>query len=140
MKSFNAHYRGYITETYKFTDQTFSDGTGVWHVPDIEEFARTRGKKQRMAIKDLLHNLEPSPHESGSELPGHKKFIARANKASLEYPIIVVRYPDGMFIADGVHRLWKANEQKLIYLDTYLIDHKDLWQIETVDQKQGESL
>ena len=75
-----------------------------------------------------MHNLEPAPDETGSELPGHPEFTERANQTDLKYPIIVVKYPDGLFIADGVHRLWKANAENMEKIKAYVLDHDELEQ------------
>jgi hypothetical protein len=112
-----------------FYDQTFSDDKGTWNVPDIFDYAKKHGKRTNIPIEKLLHNLEPSPHETGDELPGHPDFIERSNAADISYPIIVVRYPDGLWIADGVHRLWQAREKGLTSMDAYLIDESDLGNI-----------
>jgi len=109
-----------------FYDQTYSDDYGEWKVPKIHEYAKKHGKRKLISIKKLLHNLDPSPHESGDELPGSPEFIERANDSDLSYPIIVVKYPDGLFIADGVHRLWKAKEEELTTIKSYLIDSSEL--------------
>jgi hypothetical protein len=117
-----------------FYDQTFSDGDGTWKVPDIEEYARTNGKRIKVPVRSLLNNLEPSPRESGDELPGHPEFIDRANEADLSYPIIVVKYPDGLWIADGVHRLWKARDEGLEEIAAYVINHSELSNIEQANE------
>ena len=83
-------------------------------------------KPINIEIKKLLHNLEPSEHETGSDLPGHPEFIKRAQNASLGFPIILVKYPDGLWIADGVHRLWKANKEGLKTIRGYVYDDAEL--------------
>ena len=93
-------------------EQTFSDNTGEYKVPDILAHAkRYYPQEVSMPVALLLHNLEPSEHETGDELPGHPEFIERAIEADLSYPILVIDYQDEeprYWIADGVHRLWKA--------------------------------
>ena len=116
-------------ESRFFYDQTYSDDEGTYNVPDIFEYAKKNGELKKIPIRKLLHNLEPSPHESGDELPGSQEFIERAEESDLSYPIIVVKYPDGWFIADGVHRLWKANDRGAKTMNGYLIDHAELEQI-----------
>jgi transposase-like protein len=109
-----------------FHDQTYSDDEGTYKVPDIFNYAKKHEKIKKIPISKLLHNLDPSPHESGDELPGSPEFIERAKKADLSYPIVVVKYPDGWFIADGVHRLWKAKDEGLKSMRGYVIDHTEL--------------
>jgi hypothetical protein len=115
-------------ESYKMEDQTFSDNNGTYSVPKIVNYATENKEIQNLPLEPLLHNLEPSPHESGSELPGHPEFIERAEQTELKYPIIVVQYPDGLFIADGVHRLYKANSKNHKNIKAYLINQNELEQ------------
>jgi len=115
-------------ESYRMEDQTFSDNNGTYSVPKIVKYATENKLIQNLPIEPLLHNLEPSPHESGSELPGHPEFIERAEQTELKYPIIVVQYQDGLFIADGVHRLYKANSKNHKNIKAYLINQNELEQ------------
>lgn len=115
-------------ESFKMEDQTFSDNNGTYSVPQIVNYATENKLIQNLPIEPLLHNLEPSPHESGSELPGHPEFIERAEQTELKYPIIVVQYQDGLFIADGVHRLYKANSKNHKNIKAYLINQNELEQ------------
>jgi len=115
-------------ESYRMEDQTFSDNNGTYSVPQIVKYATENKLIQNLPIEPLLHNLEPSPHESGSELPGHPEFIERAEQTELKYPIIVVQYQDGLFIADGVHRLYKANSKNHKNIKAYLINQNELEQ------------
>ena len=113
-------------ESYNMEDQTFGDNKGTYSVPKIVSYAKENKELKQLPLEPLLHNLEPSPYETGSELPGHPEFIERANQTDLKYPIIVVKYPDGLFIADGVHRLWKANSKNMKTIKAYVLDHDEL--------------
>jgi len=115
-------------ESYRMEDQTFSDNNGTYSVPQIVNYAEKNKKIKEIPISKLLHNLEPSPHEEGSELPGHPEFIERANQTDLKYPIIIVKYPDGLFIADGVHRLYKAHSQNQQTMKSYVLNQNELEQ------------
>jgi hypothetical protein len=115
-------------ESFKMEDQTFSDNNGTYSVPQIVNYATQNKKIKEIPMSKLLHNLEPSPHESGSELPGHPEFIERANQTDLIYPIIIVKYPDGLFIADGVHRLYKANSLNQKTMKSYVLNQNELEQ------------
>ena len=119
-------------ESYRLEDQTFSDDKGEYSVSRIVRYAEKNKELSSLPIDLLLHNLEPSPYETGSELPGDPEFIARANEADLKYPIIVVRYDDGLFIADGVHRLWRAKSEGREEIKAYVFDRKELDQFRTV--------
>ena len=120
------NWYGIYKQSAFFFDQTFSDDKGTWNVPDIFNYAKEHGKFINIPIEKLLHNLEPSPNESGDDLPGHPEFIERANRSDLSYPIIVVSYPDGLWIADGVHRLWKSRDEGIRSVPSYLISSDDL--------------
>ena len=113
-------------EEIRFYDQIYSDNDGEWDVPDIFEYAKENGKKVKIPIEKLLNNFGPSPYEKPDEIPGSPEFIERSNKSDLSSPLIVIKYPDGLFIADGVHRLWKARDKGLKEVKVYLIDHLDL--------------
>ena len=110
---------------YRLADQTFSDSDGSYNVADLYELAKAKGKPQNLQISDLLHNLEPSPEEEGEELPGHPDFVSRAEAAG-DLTGVVVNYPDGKWVADGVHRLWKANRDKKLEFPAYMLEQSDL--------------
>jgi len=120
-------------ESFRMEDQTFSDNNGTYSVPQIVNYAEKNKKIKEIPISKLLHNLEPSPHEEGSELPGHPEFIERANQTDLKYPIIIVKYPDGLFIADGVHRLAKAHSLNHETIKSYILNQKELEQFIITD-------
>ena len=113
---------------YRLEDQTFTDSDGSYNVAALYELAKAKGKSQNLKIEDLLHNLEPSPEEEGEELPGHPDFVTRAEAAGT-LPGVVVDYPDGRWVADGVHRLWKARQDKKKEYPAYVLNKSDLAQI-----------
>ena len=110
---------------HKVENQTFTDSDGSYNVADLYELAKSKGEPQNLDISDLLHNLEPSPEEKGEELPGHPDFVARAEAAGT-LPGIAVNYPDGKWIADGVHRLWKAQQDNKKEYPAYVLDKADI--------------
>ena len=111
----------------KFEDQQFTDQDGAYSVIDLIDYAQKNKKPEEIEVKELMHNLEPSPEETGSDVPGSPEFIARAEKASLEFPILVIKYSDGLWIADGVHRLWKAVQQKQNYIKGYILNKDEIY-------------
>ena len=113
-------------ESYRMEDQTFSDNNGTYSVPQIVNYATENKTIKEMPLEPLLHNLEPSPHEEGDELPGHPEFIKRTELTDLKYPIIIIKYPDGLFIADGVHRLAKAHSLNHKTIKSYILNQKEL--------------
>jgi superfamily II DNA or RNA helicase len=110
---------------YRLEDQTFTDSDGSYNVAALYELAKAKGKPQNLKIDDLLHNLEPSPEEEGEELPGHPDFVTRAEAAGT-LPGVVVDYPDGRWVADGVHRLWQARQDKKKKYPAYVLNKSDL--------------
>ena len=120
-------------ESFRMEDQTFSDNNGTYSVPKIVNYATENKTIKEIPISKLLHNLEPSPHEEGDELPGHPEFIKRTELTDLKYPIIIVKYPDGLFIADGVHRLAKAHSRNHQTIKAYVLDQSELEQFIITD-------
>ena len=113
-------------ENLDYKDQEFSDKNGLYSVSQMIDYSNKNKTLQNIDTKMLLHNLEPSEYETGSDLPGHPEFIKRAEAASLKYPIVVINYPDGLWIADGVHRLYKANQLGLETIKGYILDSSEL--------------
>ena len=120
---------------HKVKDQTFTDSDGSYNVADLYELAKSKGEPQNLDISDLLHNLEPSPEEKGEELPGHPDFVARAEAAGT-LPGIAVNYPDGKWIADGVHRLWKAQQDNKKEYPAYVLDKADIGSVKQADSSR----
>src|SRR4051812_32249759 len=53
-------------------------------------------------------------------------WAARANRADMRHPILVVRKPDGgIWAADGNHRLWRAYKQGHRYIKAYVVDENE---------------
>lgn len=117
----------YAKEIIPFEQQKYSDNSGEWNVPDIVDYASENGTRVWFNIDDLAEiAFEPSPNEKRDDIPGSPEYIERAMKADLKYPIIVIRYDDGDFIADGNHRLWKARSLGWKKIMGYLIQSDDL--------------
>lgn len=110
----------------QFEDQEFSDNDGIYSVKDLTNYAQNNKQIVNIPSEELMHNLESSPHETGSDVPNSPEFIARAEQASLTYPILVVKYPDGLWIADGVHRFWKATQQGMKYIKGYILNKEEI--------------
>ena len=114
----------------KFETQTFNDENGVFRVIDIFNWAKKNAPLVSFNIDKLAEiAFKPSPFEAEEDIPGSDSFVKRAMESDLKYPIIVVRYDDGDFIADGVHRLWKARSEGLTEIKGYLMQEKDLLQL-----------
>ena len=119
-----------------FLDQSYSDKDGEYRVADIFNLVQTLNRPVvNFPIDDLLNNLEPSPEdeEDSDTYPGSTALNERAAKADLQYPIIIIKYPDGYWIADGVHRLHKAVELKHKTIKAYVLQHSELKKLKTID-------
>lgn len=134
---------GEIAGEDSWRDQTFSDTMSdgqviSWKVGDIFDYVDGRGYPVQIPVELLEEdNLQASPEDVTDEVVGSPGFIVRASQSDLSYPIIVVRYqpswrdPDGaLYIADGVHRLWKAIDDGYEFIDSYLLEEDDLWDID----------
>ena len=113
---------------WDWSTQVFSDDTGEYLVGDILSYIEgAEIPLTNFAVEDLVEiNLAPSPEETGDQVPGSAEFVKRAAHSDLSYPIIVVEYPDGRFIADGVHRLWKAYKTEQSKIKGYLLTSDEL--------------
>ena len=106
-----------------FYDQMFGDGSGEWSVPDLWEIAK-QTKLQTIPLEKLDHLLATTLTD---EPIGSPEFLERSMKADLSYPILVISYPDNnLFIADGLHRLWKAKQLGLKTIEGYIIPREKL--------------
>ena len=118
--------RHLIRETL-YLDQVYSDNEGEWKVGDILVWAETHAPMIEFNVEELAKlAFMPSPNEDFNETPGSPEFVARAERSDLRYPIVVVRYPDGDFIADGNHRLWKAYSRGMQTINGFLMSADEL--------------
>lgn len=118
---------GYSKVTASVEGQTYSDSFGEWKVQDIVSFAAKHKKPRKFSTQELADAMFSSSDDSFDEPPGSPDFVRRAERASLSYPIVVVQYEDGLFVADGNHRLWKAKYiEDRDTIDGYLLTEADL--------------
>lgn len=122
-----------IKEAVSHKQQIFSDMTGNYVIGDILKYIKNSKKKvEQVSVQSLVDiNFKPSEQENTDEIPGSKEFIDRAEKTDLSFPIIVVKYDDGDFIADGVHRLWKAKDLNMKHIKAYVLSSEELKNIKT---------
>lgn len=109
------------------------------------------GQSFRFSVKDLiaLANNYPvskiDPKQFEEQLAGREEdpsqSMARAQKAELKYPIIVVKRKNGsLWIADGTHRAHKAIMMNLPTIDAKIIPVEDMGQFlvnETIRKVKG---
>ena len=99
------------------------------------------GKNVTVTIKDMLNLIKEKPIQ---EIPTkilkpyalHKtntdaETLSNIQKSNLDYPIIVLKKPDGYQILDGNHRLQKAINNDMPHIKARVIEFKDMpsdWQ------------
>ena len=117
----------YFLKLASFGDQIFSDNFGEWKIKDILLYVKDNVKTEYLDVEELAKiAFQPSPEEEPEDIPGSPEFVERAAKSNIKYPIIVIRYNDGDFVADGNHRLWKAKSLGMKKIKGYLITDKIL--------------
>ncbi len=94
------------------------------------------GKKITVTIQDLLGFIENDPiveipTETLEPFALHRdkkdaETLKNIEKSDLQYPIIVLKKPNGYQILDGHHRLQKAINNKIPKIKARLIDLKKL--------------
>jgi len=136
-------FKQFFESNRPFHDQTYSDGDKSWSVPDIEEYAKEHGRLDEISIEELERHLLPTDYEATDERPDSPEFAERAMKADMSYPIIAIDYggdrgPDGwladydrgLWIADGVHRIFKAKKSGRKSIEALIITNDELNNIE----------
>jgi hypothetical protein len=115
-----------ITESVKsWQEQEFGDARGTWLVGDLYDYAANRYDLQQIPVRDLAeNNLDDGGQTTSDE--SEEAYVSRAMESNLDYPIIVVNYPDGLWIADGTHRTWKARELGVPYLQGWILDWEEI--------------
>lgn len=109
-------------------EQEFGDARGTWRVGDLYDYASNRYDLQQIPVSDLEeNNLNDVGHKTSDK--SKKAYIKRAMESNLDYPIIVVNYPDGLWIADGTHRTWKARELGEPYMQGWILDWEEIMDI-----------
>lgn len=129
------------TDYRPFYDQQYADEDKYWNVVDIEKYAAEHGKKEKVSISDLERllvplNVDELPEEEKPESP---EFMKRVENVDMSYPILVIDYgndkgPDGylvdeskgLWIADGVHRIYKAKQNGHKSIDALIITDVEL--------------
>jgi len=106
-------------------EQVFGDARGTWRVGDLFDYASNRYDLQQILVSDLEeNNLNDFDQTTSDE--SEEDYVSRAMSSNLDYPIIVVNYPDGPWIADGTHRAWKARELGVPYLMGWILDWEEI--------------
>lgn len=117
-----------------FHEQRFGDGTGEWNVRDIWDLAQRMTHVVSIPVARLANNLDPEEGSHADETTGSHEFIVRAQRADTSYPILVVSYPNELWVADGVHRLWRATSEGRRTIRGYVIPRSALDTIPQADE------
>jgi hypothetical protein len=110
-------------------EQEFDDGRGRWRVGDLHDYADSLRAPRPIPISRLVPNNLDSEEQKTSDA-GHAEFVDRALASDTDSPIIAVRYPDGLWIADGTHRLWKARELGHRSIMGWVLDWEEIFDID----------
>lgn len=140
MKLILENWKTYLNETTKSWDQQkFSDDRGTWIVGDLHKYIQENGIQKQLFFVDKLAKNNLNPKEGAQTSDASKKdFVSRAHASDLKYPIIVVKYPDNLWIADGIHRTWKAKQAGDKLIMGYLLHwKKDLLKIEHSEERES---
>jgi len=118
-----------ITESsIPWREQEFSDARGTWKVGDLHDYAENTYKKRLIPVSVLeANNLDHD--EQDPDHPDFKAFVKRAMKSDPDKEIIIILYPDGLWIADGNHRTWKAREIGQQMMMGWILDWEEILDI-----------
>ena len=106
-------------------EQQFGDDRGAWKVGDLHDYASDRYNLRTILVRDLEENNLDSSEQTTSDAD-HDAYVSRALASDTEFPILVIRYPDGLWIADGTHRTWKARELGQRALRGWILDWEEI--------------
>lgn len=119
-------------------EQVFGDARGTWKVGDLYDYASNTYDLRQIPVSDLEeNNLDDGGQTTSDE--SEEAYVNRSMESNLDYPIIVVNYPDGLWIADGTHRTWKARELGVPYLMGWILDWEEILDVPH-DEPMPESL
>jgi hypothetical protein len=109
-------------------EQEFGDARGTWKVGDLHDHADGLRSPRPIPISQLApNNLESGEqHTTDADQDTYER---RAWESDIETPIIAVRYPDGLWIADGTHRTWKARELGRRSINGWILDWEEILDI-----------
>lgn len=106
-------------------EQVFGDARGTWKVGDLHDYASDRYNLRTIPVRDLEENNLDSGEQTTSDAD-QDAYISRAMATDTEFPILAVRYPDGLWIADGTHRTWKARELGQRTIKGWVLDWEEI--------------
>jgi hypothetical protein len=109
-----------------FQGGSFGPINGKYYsVPKTVQCAEKSVLQTPVNIKRLIADLFSS--DVGTDEPvGSMDWQARASQADLSKPILVIRTSSGIYVGDGMHRLWKAYKAGQRLIRAYVVEEKDL--------------
>jgi hypothetical protein len=101
---------------------TFSRHGNVWQVKDIiDQIKADALKPESRDVPTLYEYVKGRPNTYMEEFES-PEFMARANSASLDYPIVLLETDKGKtVIVDGNHRIVKAFHQQIPEIEAYIL-------------------
>jgi len=109
-------------------EQEFGDARGTWTVGDLYDHALEHHTLRPIPVAALEENNLDSDDQVTSD-PDHAAYVRRAMASDISYPILVISYPDGLWIADGTHRTWKARELGIRHLQGWIMDWEEILEV-----------
>ena len=112
----------------KFKGSKFGDEEGnLFSVEEVYDFVKKNKQKYfkpNFPISKIENNLEWWDKLYSLDNKEHKK---RMMAADTSYPLLVLKDKNGLSVADGLNRLYKAvNVENKDKIDIYLVDKEDI--------------
>lgn len=115
-----------LHESDYFDHSTFSIGDDEFVVNKTAKWAAQTHKTSRVSVRRLVRELFACGDDCFDEPVGSSGWKDRANQASLDYPILIVRDGSSLRVGDGNHRLWLAYKSGRRYINAYIVDADDI--------------
>jgi hypothetical protein len=114
------------TDYFKTGTFSYEDGTEF----PVEKIINALQKANYPITNVNIRRLIPDQFNGNMqavEPVGSPDWAARANRAEMKYPILVIRSPGGgLWVGDGNHRLWRAYQAGQRQIKAYVVDEKNL--------------
>ena len=127
--------------SHNFDGASYSDGKKTWNVGTIYDYVKHKEPGNLDIDKLFEEAFSGDLSEKFDEEFESKEFIDRANKSSLEYPIMVLKTSDGFLdVIDGNHRLWKAKQRGHRLISAYIITEDELSTLPLADSEPDDEI
>lgn len=103
-------------------------GRETYSVPALSQWAKVNLRPQQVSLEWLRQNINEQGFDTLWEQPDPKdEFYTRSASADTNYPILIIKEQNTMWIGDGNHRIYKAiHISKQNALPAYIIDVRQL--------------